>query len=70
MPTWIITIVMGVVHWVFGGRQEAEGEGLGKAEAQRDAALDALGNVQKAADAERKTPVTSHDIENDPNNLG
>lgn len=64
----IVTLALNIVKWIFGGRQQAEGEALGKSE-QADAGItQELKNVEDANNAAAGLRNDPADILRDPEN--
>lgn len=65
----IAGLILSAFKWLFGGKQQDEGEQLGKTEAERDAAYKALNDAGRADAARNSVRDDPSDIARDPNNL-
>lgn len=61
-------LILSVVKWLFGQKQEAEGEQLGKTEEDNQALTEELNDVQKANSAAQSVSSDPDRMRDDPNN--
>ena len=66
----IASLVMGMFRWLFGGRQQAEGEAQGKAEQSVADLQKELSDVAKADAARGAVDGTPAGVVSDPDNAG
>lgn len=66
----ILSFALSIVKWLFGGKQQAEGEAQGQAEQGQADTNQELKNVAKADDARNSVRSDPPDILSDPNNRG
>jgi len=66
--TALASFLLSIVKWAFGGRQQAEGEALGKAEQANASLSQELSDVQKANSAARSVDPSPDSVRLDPEN--
>lgn len=70
MWTAIAGFALSIVKWLFGGKQQAEGEAQGKAEQAVADQSQELRNVQKADTARNSVSDDARSVSDDPFNRG
>ena len=65
----IASLLLSAFKWLFGGKQESEGEELGKTKAERDGLAVAIQQDDKANAARNAVRDDAGSLRDDPNNL-